>query len=210
MRIRFGVLLLAMSLSIVGCSDDKKKIDDAEPDPYMKQTSIANCLFNLKLSYTQRNVAKYSSLFDEQYTYVFDPRDVGTHGIPETWGRSDELLSATHLLDSLQNSDGYVCEHISLNFIAGADVASEVEPAWRKVTLTQITLLVDCRHQDTGEPLRYEMIGDQADIHFIQTAETDPSSGLRIWKIIYWVDKPIGAKVKTEPTTWGRIKANWR
>ncbi len=36
-------------------------------------------------------------------------------------------------------------------------------------------------------------LGDQADIHFIRTDEIDPASRARIWKIIYWVDKPIGA-----------------
>lgn len=209
MRVRFCVALLVLGGLVLGCSDDKKKTEDPEPDPFMKQTSIANCLFNLKLAYTQRNVAKFSNLLDEQYMYVFDPRDVGPR-IPESWVRADEIVSATNLLDSLQNADGYICQSISLNFLPGSDVVSEIESSWRKVILTQITLLVDTRHKDNGDPLRYQVIGDQADIHFIQTAETDPSSGLKVWKIVYWVDKPIGAKARTEPTTWGQIKANWR
>jgi hypothetical protein len=210
MRSRLCVALLVLGVLGLGCSDDKKKTVDPEPDPYMKQTSITNCLFNLKLSYNQRNVAKYSSLFDEGYMFVFDPSDVVTHGIPESWGRPDEIVSATNLFTALPNADGYVCESISLNFLAGAEAPSQADSAWTEVTLSQVTLLVDSRHPSNGDPLRYEVIGDQADIHFIQTAETDPSSGLKIWKIIQWIDKPIGAKTATETTTWGQIKAYWR
>jgi hypothetical protein len=209
MRVRFCVALLVLGCLVLGCSDDKTVVTP-EPDPYMKQTSITNCLFNLKLAYNQRNVAKYSNLFDDDYLFVFDPIDVVTHGFPESWGRSDEIISATNLLDSLQNSDGYVCEHISLNFLAGAETPSQADSTWTEVTLSQVVLMADSRHQSNADPLRYEVIGDQAKLSFVQTAETDPSSGLKIWKIIQWIDKPIGAKTAVETTTWGQIKANWR
>lgn len=209
MRPRLCALLI-LGVFLLGCPDDKKKTEDPEPDPYMKQTSITNCLFNLQFSYTQRNVARFSSLFDDGFIFVFDPLDVGWHGIPESWGRADEILSATHLLDSLQNADGYVCESIRLSFVAGAVVQNPAFATWKDVTLSQIVLLVDSRNQTTSDPLRYEVLGDQADLSFVQATETDPSSGLKIWKIIQWVDRPVGLKTGTEPTTWGQIKASWR
>lgn len=211
MRLLCTILAFMSFLAFPGCSDDKKKGPDPEPDPYMKQTSITNCLYNLKLSYNQQNVAKYRSLIDLEYTYIFDPRDVGMHGIPESWFYVDEVASAAALFDSLPNLDGYVCESISLNFTTGPETESEVDTTWTEVKLTQIQLLVDCRHRVNHDPLEYQVIGDQATLAFHETDETDPASGLKIWKIIYWVDQPTGGlKATTEPTTWGRIKANWR
>ncbi len=187
------VLLLLMA----GCpfspeKDPKPPVDPPDPD-YVANTSITNVLANLKTSYNKQNIEQYKALLHQDYLYIFDPRDVGTHGIPESWIYPDEVASAEHLFRSDPNTDGYKMETISLNYLPGSDVVSQVEPGWRMVTLTQITLLVDTRHKDNGKQLLYQVIGDQADIHFIQTDAIDQASGLRIWKIIYWVDKPIGA-----------------
>jgi hypothetical protein len=199
--LRWSLLVLPVLLLLMaGCpfspeKDPKPPVDPVDPD-YVANTSITNVLANLKTVYNKHNnIEQYKALLDESYQYIFDPQDVGTNGIPEAWGKADDVVSAEHLFRSDPNADGYKMEQISLNFLPGSDVVSEVEPAWRKVTLTQITLLVDTRHKDNGDPLRYEVIGDQADIHFLQTNDTDPTSGARIWKIVYWVDKPIGALV---------------
>jgi hypothetical protein len=209
MGTRFTTIVLVSLALLLGCSEDSKKKYPVA-DPYKKQTSIANCLYNLKLAYNQRDIEKYKALVHEQYTYVFDPRDVGHAGIPESWGRADDILSATRLFGGLPNADGYVAQTITLDFEVGLDVQSGIDPHWRDVTLSQVRLLIDCIHQSTEEPLRYEMLGDQADLSFVQTDEIDPDSELRLWKIIYWVDKPVHAKTGTNPATWGRIKAAWR
>lgn len=203
--------LFILGVLVLGCSDGPtREIEPPDPDPYMKQTSITNCLFNLKLAYNQRNVAKFSNLFDDGYTFVFAPRDLGgEQNIPLSWGKPDEILSATNLLDSLQNVGGFVCESIGLNFISGTPVPNVEFPMWKDVTLSQIQLLVDSRHQTTGVPLLYEVIGDQATLSFNQTDETDPTSGLKIWKIIQWIDKPVNHKTGASSTTWGWIKAIW-
>jgi hypothetical protein len=210
MRPRLWASLLVLGVLLLGCSDDKKKPEDPEPDPYMKQTSITNCLFNLKLAYNQQDMERYRALLHDAYTYVFSPQDAGHANIPDSWGKADEILSATHLFGGLPNLDGFVCQTVSLNFMAGADVVSAIDPSWRDVRLSQIQLLLDCVHQGTEEPLRYEMLGDQADLSFVQTAEIDPDSGLKLWKIIMWVDRPVNFKTGTKQTTWGKIKASWR
>lgn len=188
--------LPVVMLFLAGCPFDPKK-DPKVPEPvdpdYVANTSISNVLKNLKTSYNLKNIEEYKALLHPNYQYIFDPRDVGTHGIPDSWLYTDEVESATHLFAKDPNTDGYKMEDISLTFTAGSDVVSEVEPGWRKVTLTQIVLLVDTRHQTNGDPLQYQVIGDQADIHFLQTDETDETTHLKLWKIIYWVDKPVGA-----------------
>jgi hypothetical protein len=208
----FAPVVLAVTLSLLGgCSDDSKKvIEDPIPDPYTKPTSVSNVLYNLKLSYNLRDLAKYRECFVDEYVYVFDPVDVGgEHNIPELWGKADEILSAAHLFANQPNVDGYRCDSLSLSFTAGVEQPSSIDGSWRMVTLSQVQLIVYAQQEDNGEPLWYEVNNDRADLHFVRTAEVEPVSGERIWKIVYWVDKHNGAKASIQGATWGQIKAIW-
>jgi hypothetical protein len=196
--IRASLPALPMLLLLAGCPftpDRKNKPDPIPPDlDYVANTSITNVLANLKTSYNKHNnIEQYKKLLDPSYTYIFDPRDVGgEHNIPESWGYSDDVLSAEHLFGSEPNVDGYRMEDINLTFSYGADVVSTVQSNWRMVTLAQIALYVYTRN-NAGESLIYEALNSKAEIHFIRTDELDPASQARIWKIIYWVDKPDAA-----------------
>lgn len=211
MRWTLPAAIVASFALLIGCSDDSKKRENLSPDPYLKQTSIENCLFNLKYAYGERNIEKFTALLGDQFTYVFDPQDVGGElAIPASWVKADEILSATNMFGGMVNRSGYQCDSISLSFRYGSDVASEHDLTWRKVVLSQIDLAVDSRHHESGDPLRYQAIGDRAELHFAETDEVDASSGKKIWKIVQWEDKPVGLMAATENTTWGRIKASWR
>ncbi len=207
------VLVIFLSL-LAGCSDEAKRdpfIEGPGLDPYLKPTSISNVLYNLKVSYNMKDLAKYRECFADGYVYVFDPRDVGgEHNIPESWGTVDEILSASHLFQSQPNVDGYRCGSISLSFMVGAEQFSSIDANWRMVTLSQVQLYVEARHKDNGDQLIYEVINDRADFHFVRTDEVEPVTGERIWKIVYWVDKPNGAKAATRNATWGQIKSIWK
>jgi hypothetical protein len=192
---RRGILLLPVLLLLAGCPfspDHSTEPPVKPPSEYKPNTSITNVLFNLQLSYNKRNYTEYVKLLHENFEYVFDPTDVGGElEIPESWGIADEKVSAENLFTNQPNRKGYRCESISLGFQNGADVASQYDETWRKVILSQIQLLVDTRHKDTGEPLRYEALGDKAELHFVLTDELDPDSGSPVWKIIKWEDKPV-------------------
>lgn len=210
MRPRLCASLFALGGLLLGCSDSvTRTIEPPDPYPYMKQTSITNCLHNLKLSYNERNVERFSDLLYINYTFFFAPQDVGAE-IPELWRRQDEIISATRLFGSQQNVEGYVCDSISVNFVAGVAVPSDVVSSWWVVPLSQVSLFLECRDRTLGTALRYEAVGHQADLTFVQTTETDPVSGLGIWKMIKWVDKPVYTKAGSEPVSWGIIKAMWR
>ena len=197
MNIKWSLALLPILLVLVGCpfSPDKNKEPiDPPVSEYLERTSISNVLYNLKLSYNKKNIEEYKLLLHSEFTNVFDPNDIGgEHDIPESWGYADEVASATNLFGNQPNADGYRCETISLAFTAGADVESQY-PGWRKVTLTQVQLNVDTRHKDSGDQLLYQVLGDQADLFFVQTDETN-DQGAKLWRIIRWEDKPVGAKL---------------
>jgi hypothetical protein len=194
-NVKWSFLLLPVLLIFTGCPFSPEKDntpDPPQPSEYKARTSISNVLFNLQHSWEKKNIEAYRDLLSEDYTYVFDPKDVGSgQGIPESWGLADELVSATNLFSNAENADGYRCQTISLDFVSGPVSQSDVDPEWRMVTLSQIQLLVDTRKSDTGDPLMYQVLGDQADLHFRQTNETDPDSGEKLWEITYWKDRPV-------------------
>jgi hypothetical protein len=202
----FAILLL------VGCSSDGKK-KNTEPDPtlYLSQTSVTNILANLIRAYDEKNATEYTKLFDPSYRYTFAPQDIGgPNHIPAAWGRDEEITSATHMLGGTTNADGYMAEEITLSFTVGVPTGTAIDSTWTKVVLSNINLSVVGRQTSSQDPLIYQVIGDKADLYFVETDETAPGSNLKTWKIVRWDDKPIArAGPATNDTTWGLIKALW-
>lgn len=199
-------------LLLVGCSSDGKK-KNTEPDPslYLTQTSVNNILANLIRAYQEKNAEEYAKLFDPSYQYTFAPQDVGgpSH-IPTAWGRVEELTSATRMLGGEVNLDAYMAEDITLSFTIGVPTGTDLDSTWTKVVLSNINLDVVCRQVSSQDPLIYMVIGDKADLYFVETDETAPGTQQKVWKIVRWDDKPImSAAPATQNTSWGRIKANW-
>lgn len=193
-----GLLLLPILLGLAGCPFSPSDNTDPPPPPpreYHERTAIDSVLFNLKLSYNKKNIEEYKDVLHSEFANFFSPNDIGgPHNIPESWGYADEVASATNLFGNQPNADGYRCETISLGFTAGPDVPSELGEGWRKVTLTQVQLNVDTRHQTNGDQLMYQVLGDQADLFFVQTDEIG-SNGGHLWRIIRWEDKPLGKRL---------------
>ena len=180
---------------------------------YGARTSILSVIHDLAQAYQDRNRDEYGKLFDDQFTFIFDPFDAEKYWIPDSWGLADELLSAQHLFGfgAQPNRDGYRAESIELQFRAGPEESTDLNPAWKKVTLSEVYLTVGSRHKDTGDPMTYRVEGDMAHLYFVETDEFDAGNGLKIWKIVRWDDKPKGhASLRvTQTTTWGQIKAAW-
>jgi hypothetical protein len=205
LAITFSVLMLA------GCSSDDKKSTEPEPSNYLPQTSIANVIANLKTSYLEKNYEEYRKLLDPSFEYVFAPQDIGgPNNIPLSWGLADELLATQNMFHLEPNKDGYWAEAITLSYQSGAPVDTDLNPNWKKVVLSEIQLWLDSRNE-TSDVLIYMVSGDKAELYFVQTGETDDDSGLPIWKIVRWVDKPMAqSATATAQTTWGGIKGLWK
>jgi hypothetical protein len=204
-------LLLTVILAGGCASDSKKKEPDPDPSLYLPQTSIANVLANLKRGYQEKNYGEYRKLLDAPFEYVFAPQDVGgPNNIPGSWGLADELTSANNMFSGLPNRDNYWADTIKLVFTAGADTPTDLNPNWRKVVLSNVNLEIESREMTSSDPLTYQIIGDKAELYFVQTDETAPGTDLRIWKIIRWDDKPISYGIAiSQDFTWGQIKANF-
>jgi hypothetical protein len=207
-------LLIALPLVLfLGCaSESNRRCCGPDPDPslYLPQTSIPNVLANLKRGYQEKNYGEYRKLLDAPFEYVFAPQDVGGPNIPGSWGLADELTSANNMFSGLPNRDNYWADTIKLVFTAGADTPTDLNPNWRKVVLSNVNLEIESREMTSSDPLTYQIIGDKAELYFVQTDETAPGTDLRIWKIIRWDDKPISYGIAiSQDFTWGQIKANF-
>ncbi len=191
---RWSLMLPVLLLTLTACpfSPDHGGPIDPKPDPdYKPRISISNVLDNLKTSYNLKNIEEIQGPPARILYLCFRSSGRGAARHPGVMGKPDDILSAEHLFNREPNADGYRMDSITLSFEHGIDVVSPVDPTWRKVTLSQIQLLIDTRHATNGDQLRYEVLGDEAYIHFIQTDEIDPESGSKLWQIIYWEDRPV-------------------
>jgi hypothetical protein len=196
-RLTSVLIILPLALMVLtGCPFSPKKdgTKPVDPSTYLPQTTISNVLANLTQAYKKKNYDEYQKLLDSSYEYIFAPQDIGgENNIPASWGRADELVSAEHMFGGAANRDGYRAEEIRLAFTAGADTPTDLNPAWRKVILSNIILQIDSRHETSSDPLTYDVNGDKAELYFLLTEELWPGTDQRIYKIVRWEDKPITA-----------------
>ncbi len=211
MRSRSLVFVGLLAVAFLGCQGKSTEPEIRPPSDYLPRTSIANLISNLKQSYEKLNFEEYALLPADGFEFVFAPEDVGgPNSIPESWGKADELLSASHMFGGQPNRYGYTANDIKVTFTIGPEETTPLDPAWRLVKLTQIHLMVNTAHPEQGQ-LLLEVSNDQAFLYFVETPETDPYSGGKIWKIVRWEDKPIGLKSRAvESTSWGAVKGSFR
>jgi hypothetical protein len=199
-RVLPAILLIATTTLATGCFDKEstpKVVQEPEPG-YLAPTSPDNVIHNLEKSWITCNYNEYAAALSSDFTYVFAPQDVGgPDNNPATWGRTDDLLSASHLFGkTAANRDGYIAQSVNLEFTAGADSSNNMN-GWTKVVLSQIFLTVIARQQNTGDPLDYLIQGDQANLWLTQEGGA--------WKIVRWEDKPVGT-LRVQRSTWGQVK----
>ena len=122
--------MLASALLVAACSDDP-----TSPPPPPGQTGELNLtqrwhvLNNIEYAYQTRRPDVYDELLNADFTFFFSPGDVGS-GIPESWGRTEELEATTRLFNSNQQSvppADPVCRSIRLDVVFEEDAINWVE-----------------------------------------------------------------------------------
>jgi hypothetical protein len=202
--------LLALSLTAVGCWEEKNPMSVQVENIYPPQTSPANVLHNLYQAYWERNIDEYRKLFAEDYTFVFDPQDPvdANHAPPSTgqWGLADELTSTRNMFaDTLVRK-------VEINdwHIGSAEPLDSLQygpRAW-KVQVDAVNLMVATQTEDS-DSLTFVVEGRTEVFYFREEPARPVYDGKPTWFIFRWDDWVMGG-AKVRQTSWGMIKALYR
>ena len=150
-----------------------------------------NCAYYLEVSFNQRDIQLYKQCLSPNFTFLFNPSDVGTEAdgyvIPEAWGYEDDWTAMQNMFN----------EAYDISFaIAENDIGDPEEGATTYLAEDiPINLLVMI---DTENGFLAQGACDF-------TFDTYESNGDTYWRIRNWRD---GTAVKTtEPASLGKIKA---
>lgn len=187
--------------------------------PSFSTASPRSVLLALIRAYEARDVDAYSPLFAPQFVFEFAPEDVDQGNTPASWPLNDELNAARNMFE-----DDHV-ELISLEFEippARPAVESDNLPSIQGVWVIEVegVYLSVLTHNELGEPLELQVVGDRATFFFrLGPLETGPNGNRRQWQLIRWRDdpQPPGAtpastslRPATEQASWGQIKNLYR
>ena len=67
---------LALSLTAIGCKDEKQLTPPPPASNYLAQSSVADVLANLQTAYEMQSLDQYRKLFAAEFTFVFNPANV--------------------------------------------------------------------------------------------------------------------------------------
>jgi hypothetical protein len=192
-----------LALMLLGCpfSPDKEP-PKPTPDAYLPQTKPENVLENLQTSYVQREITRFDSLlFDSQapgadstegYTFRFWDWDVQHEVVPDaTWGRTEEILSASSMFASPDVED----IDINLTYTPPYYDNTQGHEGQQIIYVTNASLSVVAREPDKPDPTTYLVVSNLARFRF--KVQYVSAKGDSLWRIIYWED--LGSTSAAKP-----------
>jgi hypothetical protein len=215
------VLVVLLAASLVSCFDNEEDRVTPAKSPYKSLAADQprdNALFNLQVSYNERNIEHYDDLLDEGLEFYFGAEDV-MNGNPQSWGRAAEMSAATNLFDpNYANPQQPAAQDIDLSLVypQGDDEWTPIEPedqvTYPGETWYQKIVTYNLTVQISGE---FQYVGLNKQAAFVLRAATVESE--QYWKIVVWRDdtgtyfRDAGRRDVTagtaEDTTWGQLKA---
>jgi hypothetical protein len=201
------LFLCVLCLLAIACSGDSD--DSTEPVVPCFDCDITSrtaVLSTLELAFNRRNISNYSKLLDDNFTFWLAPGDVA-HGLPENWGRQDELLVATNMMDPNYQDVGLRVTKIQV------DLKWEGGVQWQAVaegdeTWYMATIFNEYRFE-VGPDIFLSKNGAQVQLTVRNAGtEAEPAWRLVEWRELDTDESAIGASlVATDQRSWGEIKA---
>ncbi|MCK4415330.1 MAG: fibronectin type III domain-containing protein [Candidatus Eisenbacteria sp.] len=180
--------------------------------PFALRDSPENVLHNLKMAYAERAVAEYESLLAMDFTFLLSAEDAAEPGMPESWGRQDEIGIHTNMFDYDR------VQTLTLGFDSGDRVFDPTDGLWT-ITITNVRLrLYGETPGNEGEgPVEYKVDNGTSKFWFRENDWTEPGTESDVWTIVKWKDQPIRPMslsqedpLPADGASWGTIKAVFR
>jgi hypothetical protein len=203
------VALALVCAALAGCDDDPKRPRVTRIDPnYKDLTEKWHVLHNLRQSYNDRKLPEFEKLLDaDNFTFFFYEGDVGTGGVPEQWGFTEERTATQNMF----SGDGGIKDDPILSIKLFLFDIETVE--WREFdpgddfpgeTLYQTIVVYDFRI-DTTNDTSYITEGSPTSVFTVREVEGK-------WKLVQWRDRSSESRVASSPTSteeknWSKLKA---
>jgi hypothetical protein len=83
---------------MIACADDSTTAPAPGPPKIQDPQDPIDVLYNVQLSYNQRNIAQYDKLLDTDFVFYPSAKDV-VAGLPDHWGRAEDVLYTSRMFD---------------------------------------------------------------------------------------------------------------
>lgn len=179
-------LALFSLVALTGCpfTPDKGDTDPDPVDPFLKRVSPENLLANLKTAYKERAVAEYESLLASDFTFVLSPEDAGQPGMPDQWGRNQEITIHQKMFDA------ELVQSLTLDFVVGSRIFDPADQLWT-ITIANVDLYLNGITPDHPTPTTYRVQDGTAKFWFRQNSWNAAGTTEPVWTIVKWEDMPI-------------------
>jgi hypothetical protein len=183
----------------------------------------ANLLQRFEATWEYEVIADYTALLTADFGFTFssqaDPELDKEYG--SNWTRADEVASTTHLMAGFTDDEGtYQAPASNIQFsLSGVSIIADPDhpdsAAWYVLVIVP-SFIGHIRLSDPGQT-EYHLDSTQ-DFHLVRgdAAVLAPGQepGTDRWYLRRWVDRavPLAGPVilPARPTSWGRIKADYR
>lgn len=186
-RIASIALIALLAGSMTSCIFDpepKKKDDVVAVDKYEDLTEEWHVLNNLAQAYDDKNIDRYSELFDPvNFVFFFNPGDVGGEfNIPVQWGFAEDIQSATNMFSSAGGLEDNPILTIDLTLfdIEQAQWTDTSSPEFPGETLRQVTVPYDY-FIDTVQDRQFITSGSPQAQFVVRQIDGK-------WKLVQWFD----------------------
>lgn len=99
--LRLGSVVLAITITLAGAGCIFDPTPPGDTGEVREPTTPENVIYNLELSYDTRDIQLYKQCLSENFTFYFNPTDVGSdvngYVIPSSWGYEDDWTSADNM-----------------------------------------------------------------------------------------------------------------
>ncbi len=193
--------LIVIAFLALACGEEEGV---TKPGPErLEPTTPAYVLKNVEMSFNQRDINLLKVMLSEDFTFYFDPRDVGKsppgsqYVIPESWSYTEFWQAVNNMFTRAYSIDLKIPTHR-----VGTPAENETTYRAENINLSILVMIDDL----TG------FIADNGYCNF-EFERYEAASGKKYWRLINWWDRTsqfYDANPGVSPTSLGRILSLYR